>query len=68
MKCPNCGGELCCPDYAWHEVNNNRSPATVRSECCGKAVRLIPRDSFDVFSTRGIEFDDWGNKCNTSSS
>jgi hypothetical protein len=64
MKCPQCGGELKYPDYAWSNMYQYRKACTVRTECCGKGVRLIPRMEVEVLKAIGAKGDDWGNAIN----
>lgn len=64
MKCPQCGGELKYPDYAWGNVYQYRKPCTVRTESCGKAVQLILRMEIGAFKALDVDEDDWGNAIN----
>lgn len=64
MKCPQCGGELKYPDYAYNNMDTYGKPCTVRANCCGKAVRLIPRMMVEAVTARGMSKDDWGNPVN----
>lgn len=61
MKCPQCDGELKYPDYAYRNIHNYHNACTVKTECCGKAVRLIPRMVIEAVSAKGVETDDWGD-------
>lgn len=64
MKCPHCNNELKYPDYAYSEVYHYHDACTVKTDCCGEAVRLIPRFEVEVVCARGVIVDDWGNRIN----
>lgn len=64
MKCPQCSGELKYPDYAYFNMSSYGKACTIKTDCCGKAVRLIPRLEVEAVSARGMLEDDWGNEIN----
>lgn len=64
--CPHCSKPLSYPEYAWNNVCTYKKPATVRTDCCGKAVRLIPRFTVETCAAFNVgESDDWGNEYDT---
>lgn len=62
MKCPQCGGELEYPEHAYFNMYDYHNSCIVKTECCGKAVRLIPRMLVESVSVQGVQEDDWGNE------
>lgn len=59
MKCPHCTLELKYPDRAYFNAVNYRKACTVVTECCGNAVRIIPRVQLEIIAAY-VDADDWG--------
>lgn len=59
MKCPHCSNELRYPDKAYFNAVTYLKPCTVVTQCCGNAIRIIPRVHLEVIAAC-VEKDDWG--------
>lgn len=60
--CPQCGKELEYSSIAYMNMERYGRPCTVATDCCGKAVRLIPRMSIEAVAASNVgDTDDWGN-------
>lgn len=61
MKCPHCENELKYPDYAYNQAYNYHESSTVTTDCCGYAVRVVPRFAVQIGKVTGdSDTDDWG--------
>lgn len=61
MECPHCKKELSYPEYAWGNAYQYHKACTVATECCGKAVRVLPRFTVEIIKSDKAGADDWGN-------
>ena len=59
--CPHCGDTLKIPARAYINCDSYGTSATVATECCGNAVRMVPVRSYRIEAYEGRETeDDWG--------
>jgi hypothetical protein len=60
MECPHCKKLLSYPEYAWTKAYHYKESCTVATDCCGKAIRVIPRFTVEIVRSVAKGSDDWG--------
>lgn len=61
MDCPHCKKPVQYPGYAYSNVYHYGSPVTVKSDCCGRPLRITRVITMRIDpSTTKETHDDWG--------
>ena len=63
MKCPHCKKELKVPVRCYLNAEQYHNNCIAATECCGKAVAIVPVVTFGIYPYKGDrKEDDWGVK------